>query len=158
MRADDDWGNQCSSEAQLPSLWILVGVNPKRTLTPADWIQARCQLVLVTGKCPFDSILYIQYVKDGKLPRVGSLLNKENKKSNQIRVKRLPEHLRSVATTSRYDARCRSGLAKHLPQVSNEQVWFFVRRKVATSFMIRLGYDLASGSQHAARIDRQHIK
>ena len=88
MRADDDWGNQCSSEAQLPSLWILVGVNPKRTLTPADWIQARCQLVLVTGKCPFDSILYIQYVKDGKHPRAGSLLNKENKKSNRIRVKR----------------------------------------------------------------------
>ena len=156
-RADDDGGSNAPPKRNFRHWWILVGVNPKQTLIPADCKQARCQL-LVTGKCRFDSILYVQYVKDGKHSRLGSFLNKENKKPNRIRVKRLREHFRSVATTSGYDARCGSGLAKHFPQVPNEQVRFFVRRKVAASFMIRLEYDFASGSQHAAGIGHQHVK
>ena len=97
-RADDDGGSNAPPKRNFRHWWILVGVNPKQTLIPADCKQARCQL-LVTGKCRFDLILYVQYVKDGEHSRLGSFLNKENKKPNRIRVKKTS---RALPVSSHY--------------------------------------------------------
>jgi len=75
-----------------------------------------------------------------------NLNEQRNRTKNQ---KKVSEHSGSVATTPSYDARRRPGLSKHLPEVTHEQVWLLVRRKVAASFVIRLEYNIPFCSQEA---------
>ena len=64
----------------------------------------------------------------------------------------------SVTGPPRHDARHWSLPAKHFPEIAHERFWLFVRRKVATRFVLRLGYDPRLGSQQASQLAHHQLQ